>query len=127
MKHPFFFIKYFAGYIFFLFLLLVQPQAFAQKNIKPDEDSIFNKHADTNIKAYNEMRPYYIAEWKEFIPKQIKVIRKIDERLAIIAIGSKNEFDSLNQNIKISAANNSWKLSSGLEKNLQPLATPFPS
>ncbi len=99
--------KNFPEYIIFLTLIFLHLQVSAQKNIAQYEDSIFKENVDPNIHQYTDSRPYYIGQWQKSIPGQFKVIKKIDERIAIIKVNSKNEFDLLKQNIKISPANNS--------------------
>src|SRR5687767_10473857 len=111
--------KHFAGYIIFLFLLLIQSKASAQKNKRVYEDSIFNKNTAPGIRQYDDTKLYYISLWKDLIPAQVKIIKKIDERIAIIEVNDERQFDSLKQRIKISAANNSWKFSPALEKSIE--------
>src|SRR5688572_33399386 len=118
-KRLHFLIKNFVGYIIFISLFIIHPPAVAQKNASFYEDSIFNKYADFTVHHDAYTKLYYIIQSKQLIPASVKVIRKIEERISIIEVNSKNEFDSLQQRIKISAANNSWKFSPALEKIME--------
>src|SRR6266496_3851772 len=86
--------KKYSRYISFLFFFFIYWQAAAQVNKRTYRDSLFRKNADAAIHFYAPARPYYIVEWDEQAPKpiiigSIKVVRQLDEKIAIIEI--KNE------------------------------------
>lgn len=101
--------------IFFACLLFIASSAFAQKKITVYEDSLFNRNAETDH-LNKASSPYYVIFYPESIPSSIKLIRQIDERIAIIELNSTSELNLLLEKTKISSANNNWKLSPGLEK-----------
>lgn len=112
-------IKNFTSYIFFLFVFSLQ-QAMAQKKEILYEDNVFTKYADANINAYSNTKPYYISVWRGAIPTSVKIIRRLEDRIAIIEINTQTAFDSLiRMQIKMAVANDSWKLSPSLEKLLE--------
>lgn len=108
-KNPF-------GYIFFFFVFSLQ-QAMAQKKEILYEDNVFTKYADANINAYSNTKPYYISVWKGALSPSVKIIRRLEDRIAIIEVSSKTAFDSLiRMQIKLAVASDIWKLSPSLEK-----------
>ncbi|HET9277746.1 MAG TPA: S8 family serine peptidase, partial [Flavitalea sp.] len=88
----------------------------AQKNKTAYEDSIFNKHADITSRSYNPTRPYYLTKWKENIPAISRVIRQLDDELAIVEITSHAELEAIKIKARIVAANDHWKFSPLAEK-----------
>jgi len=98
-------------YILFLCLFFIHELVFAQKNERFYEDSEFKKNADTAIHLYSDTKPYYISVWKAAIPQSIKIIRKLDDRIAIIEVSTQIAFDSLSRQIRMAAATDNWKLS----------------
>ena len=99
-----------------LFFFFVCSQAGAQKNAIAYRDSIFKKNADTIVHPHQQTRPYYITTWEGPIPNpiangSIKIVRQLDEKMAIIEINSQAALDTIKQQAKIAPANNQWKLS----------------
>lgn len=97
------------GSILFL-LLLMQWPVLAQKNTTAYRDSLFTKYADNIVQHYAGNDRYYICA-SEKMPSSIKIIRQLDEGLAIIEVNSKEVFDELQRHSKIAAATNDWKFS----------------
>ena len=64
--------------------LLMQLIALTQQKSTFSSDSLFKKMADTTIRAESDPAPYYIIAWEKTIPGNIKIIRQLDERMAII-------------------------------------------
>ncbi len=94
-----------------LFLvMLVQYQALAQKNTIAYRDSLFTKYADNGVHHYAGSDRYYICSWEK-TPSSIKIIRPLDEGLAIIEVSSQEVFDELQRHSKVAPATNDWKLS----------------
>src|SRR4051812_11455747 len=86
--------------ILLLSLFFITQYSVAQKNA----DSAFTKNADTTIGGYSNSKPYYISVWNNTIPKSIKIIRKLNDRIAIIEVNNQTSFNSLSRQIRISAA-----------------------
>lgn len=115
----FYHIKNLYGCIFFLFVFF-QQQAVAQKKVNGYEDNVFAKYADTNFNTYSNTKPYYISVWRGAIPPSVKIIRRLEDRIAIIEINTQTAFDSLiRMQIKMTVASDIWKLSPSLEKLLE--------
>src|SRR5215204_3083739 len=108
MKNP---CRYFVP----LFLFCLQLEATAQKNRSTIKDSISRKYADTSQFNYRNSSLYYICSWENEALPAAKIIRKLDDQLAIVAITNQAAFDSLKGQVTISAANDNWKLSPPLE------------
>src|SRR5215210_6608874 len=94
-----------------LFLFFICCQVTAQKNTSAYRASLFRKNMDSAMRPYAEVRPYYITAWEGKMPGSIKVIRQLNENMAIIAINSQAAFDLMKEQIKIAPANDHWKLS----------------
>ncbi|MES1217367.1 MAG: S8 family serine peptidase [Bacteroidota bacterium] len=113
-KLPFLQKKNCCRYFTVLFFLFILGQAEAQKQPTIYRDSLFRKNADTTVHTYSPERPYYIATWEGETPESIKVIRQLDENLAIIEIDNPAAYNG--RNIKIAIANDHWKFSSIAEQ-----------
>ncbi|MFI5129382.1 MAG: S8 family peptidase [Chitinophagales bacterium] len=85
--------------------------AIAQENSLAETITIFNKIADTSSQRFDESRPHYLAFWEHGIPNSAKIVRQLNIRTAIIEVTSQLVLDSLQQRLKISAANDQWKFS----------------
>jgi hypothetical protein len=79
-------------------------------------DSLFNRFADTSRYTFSPTRPYFIHSGKEALPVSIKVIRQIDIQTSIIELTNGNAYDSLRRYLKITPANDLWKLSPYAER-----------
>ncbi len=75
---------------------------------------LFEEIADTAFRSFTNERPYYIIAWDKDMPRNIAVIRKLDERSAIVELNSQSAVESLKQQIRIAAANNQWKFAPGV-------------
>src|SRR4051794_25822915 len=84
-------------YITLLCLLIILSNTDAQINTKVYRNSIFNKYAVNPVHQLKEKRPYYIIAWDSAIPQNIKIIRQLDERTAIIELKRQQAFDLLKQ------------------------------
>src|SRR4051812_9057726 len=94
-------IKNLRGYIILFCFLLVQQYVIAQINKKGYQDSMFNKYASTSIHEFTGAKPYYIIAWEKSVPQNIKIIRQLAERTAIVELKSQQAFDLLKQQVKI--------------------------
>ena len=108
--------KNYSRYISFLFFFFIYTHTTAQVNRRAYRDSLFKKNADTSTHLYSQTRPYYIAEWQEQAPTTIttgtiKIIRQLDEKIAIVEIKSHAGESEMKQWAKIAVANDHWKLS----------------
>src|SRR4030095_12038844 len=101
---------------FFLCLLLMQISAFTQQKPASASDSLFTEMADTSVRPFTESEPYFIAVWKDVEPKNITVIRHLDEKTAIINVRTKSELNELKLRARIAPAMDKWKLSPAAEK-----------
>ena len=101
---------------FFLCFSLMQLTTFAQRNTILFSDSLFTKMADTTIRPFVKSAPYFIAEWKDVQPKNVNVIRHLDEKTAIINVRTESELKELETLARIAPAMNKWKLSPTAEK-----------
>src|SRR5687768_13774332 len=106
--------KTFKRYCIVISFLFPQLAAIAQQKNTFYTDSLFKKIADTSIRLYAQSRPYYIIVWNKDMPRNIAVIRQLDESSAIVELNSQSAIDSLKQKIRIAAANNQWKFAPGV-------------
>ena len=90
--------------------------AFAQHKTILFSDSVFTKIADTTIQPFVKSAPYFIAAWKDVQPKNVKVIRRLDEKMAIINVRTVSELNELKLSARIAPAMHKWKLSPAAEK-----------
>lgn len=103
----------------FCILLVVLPFfSFSQKNNKVDQYNTFKIFADTISKTFDKSRPYYIISAKTDMPA-IKIVRKIDERTAVIKISGKEELAWIKQQLPVVASNDQWKFSPALLANME--------
>ena len=98
-----------------LSLLLLPLIAICQQKPIPT-DSLFKKNTDTTIRLFTNAKPSSIISWENNIPKNIKLIRQLDEKTAIIDINNEAAYKSLKQQIRIAPANNHWKFSPTIQK-----------
>ncbi len=114
-------VKNLGNYIILICLLLMQEYGTAQINAKVYQDSIFNKYATKLNQPYTTDRYYYVMKWEGASPQDSRIIRQLDERMAIIEVNSLEKFASLKQQTKIALATDQWKFSSSagsqFEKN----------
>ncbi len=111
--------KTFKRYCIVISFLLLQLGTIAQQKNTFYTDSLFKKIADTTSRLYAQSRPYYIIAWNKDMPRNIAVIRKLDERSAIVELNSQSMMVSLEQQIRIAAANNQWKFAPGVEQTIE--------
>ena len=104
---------------FFTFFLLFNLCLFAQNRHGAGNENPLSLYSDPVNPSYLKDRPYYIITWNVKIPATVKVIRMINENTAVIKIVTKNEYDFLNQQYRIINANNQWKYSPALKKNIE--------
>ena len=101
--------------IFLVGFLLMKQHVAAQVNKAVIQDSLFKKYAATSNPHINPS-VYYIVLWETPVPKNIKVIRRLDERVTIVELNRQDEIDSIKQHAKIAQANNTWKYSPFAER-----------
>jgi len=106
-----------------LVVLLLQLTAFTQQSTTVSRHLLFQKNADTAFRSFTNERPYYIIAWDKVKPGNLKVIRDLDERMAIIEVTSLAEFNLLKQQAKIAVATNHWKFSLHAVKTIDKDAT----
>jgi hypothetical protein len=111
--------KTFYRCIAFLLLFFIQWQAIAQQNEKIVADSLFKRNTDSANFQFSESRPYYIFQWENQKPVSVKIIRKLNEKIAIIEVYNPSEFGLLKQQNKIAAANDQWKYSPFAEQSIE--------
>jgi hypothetical protein len=104
--------------ILFAALFCVPAFAAAQKSITNYEDSLFIKNALPAASVNTKNTFYGITFFETAIPKQIKVIRQLSERLAIVEMPEEKIITALKGKIKIEAANSDWKFSPLLQRKL---------
>lgn len=97
---------------FFLLQLCVKAQ---------QDDALYKKYADTTGHFFQRNRPYYFIHWENETPPGLKIIRQLDERTAIVSITVKDwdHISSLEKEVVIYPAYDSWKYSSAAEKNIE--------
>jgi predicted SnoaL-like aldol condensation-catalyzing enzyme len=118
-KYSFIFRATVLNKIVFTFFLFVNTNVIAQKNVVYNEDSIFKQNSITAEGYYSGAVPYYTAFFKNKIPAQIKIVKKITDCIAIITLQDKNEFDTIAENAIINAANGLWKFSPQLQSKFK--------
>ena len=96
---------------FFLCLSLLQLNAFAQQKPSLFSDSLFTKLADTTVRPFVESAPFFIAIWNDAHPKNVDIIRRLDEKTAIIKVRTESELRKLETRARIAPAMHNWKLS----------------
>jgi len=101
---------------FFLCLTLLQLNAFAQQKPALISDSLFTKLADTTVRPFVESAPFFIATWKDVPPKNVDIIRHLDEKTAIINVQTESELRKLETRARVAPAKHNWKLSPTAEK-----------
>jgi Subtilase family len=109
--------------ILFNFLFFVPAFCIAQKGITLYEDSIFKKNSTPhNAKKIKSPAYYYIAFLNDTLLPGAKVVRQLDERLAIITLPGEQPPEVIQRKIKIEEANDNWKFSPAVEKKLNAKA-----
>jgi hypothetical protein len=91
-EYLFFRLKNIAPNIFVLLVLFMQLPAIAQVNKPSYKDTIFRKFANTSASGYVKTNPYYISVWENEIPSSIKIIRRLDDKVAIIELSNPTAF-----------------------------------
>jgi len=107
--------KILAQAVAFAFLFLHQ-QANAQMTADADDILLYRKFADTGRRSFDASKPYYIGVWQQGVPGTLNILRRLNERTAVVRIKSQLVFDSLKQQAKIAAANDQWKYSPFAER-----------
>ena len=110
--------KTFYRCIVLLSIFFLQKPAMTQENVKAINDSLFKHISDTTSTQFIESRPYYIVQWKNEKPGNAKIIRQLTEKIAIIKVIDLTELDLLKKQNKIAPANDLWKYSSFVQKDL---------
>ncbi|MBL7746331.1 MAG: S8 family serine peptidase, partial [Chitinophagaceae bacterium] len=99
----------------------------AQVDAKAGEDSLFAVYSAADGRLFTNDKPYYIAAWKEKSVAGLAVIRQRDEETAIIVIPNGETALALQQLVRLSPANDRWKLSPPLfhsfKKGMAPGST----
>lgn len=115
--------QFFPGFIkrklCLILLLIIQLNSFSQNKPGDENENPFSSYTDPVNQSYQQDRPYYLISWKAAMPESISITRMLSEKTAIIRIVSNHEFESLHQQYKLSAANNQWKFSPALLKNIE--------
>jgi hypothetical protein len=93
-----------------LVALISTKEVAAQARQPVPEDSIFNQYVAPISTGYNAARPYYVGRWSGELPSTVKIIRPLDAHIAIIYIADRKSFDVLVPRVKLSGANDAWKL-----------------
>ena len=103
-----------------LIVLLLAAPCFALCQHKKNNDlqPVANTFIDTVARTYNKDRPYYIAERTAGLPATLQITRVIDEHFAVIKINAAEAYEVLKDQFTIRPANNLWKYSPALLKNL---------
>src|SRR5687767_2519447 len=70
----------------FVFILLVTHFVTSAQLRPISGDSLFKKNADTTLRLFDPLKPYYIIRWEGTRPGNIPVIRQLDDKTAIIAV-----------------------------------------
>lgn len=94
-------------------LLLIQLCTFAQL-----QQNNFSAYADMNNRSYTKEKPYYLLTWQQQRPPFINIIRSLDEQSAIVEINTARDLELMSKQYHITAANNNWKFSPQLAKEL---------
>src|SRR5262245_56890555 len=110
--------KTYGRFGFFLCFSLLQLIAFAQQKPALFSDSLFIKLADTTVRPFVDSAPYFIATWKDVQPKNVDIIRHLDEKTAIINVRTESELKELETHARIAPAMHNWKLSPTAEKRM---------
>ena len=118
MRYSFFY-NFYKVKIFFTFFLLFHVGIFAQNKPGAGNENLLTLYSDPANPSFLMDRPYYIITWNVKKPATVSVIRMINENTAVIKIVTKNEYDFLNQQYRIINANNQWKYSPALQKNIE--------
>jgi len=112
------FLSYKKTKLFFVFLILIHTSSFSQNKPVPGNETPFSLYADVTSRSYATDKPFYLVSWKDKMPASV-VVRTIDENTAIIKISTQQEFELIKQQFSIVAANNRWKYSPALQKNIE--------
>ena len=105
--------------IFLVFLLFFQLELFAQNKTGNGNVNSFSYYTDSLNKSYSTDKPYYIISWNNNMPLSISVIRMINEKTAVIKISGEDEIELLKTRFSLVTANNLWKYSPALLKNIE--------
>ena len=104
--------------LFFILLISIPLFSFSQKKNKIYPQAAYKTFTDTAYFQYNKNRPYYITAWESGTPS-IKIVRRIDEKTAVILVSGKAELEFVKQQFSVFAANNLWKYSPALPANIE--------
>lgn len=107
------------------FLFFVPLFSFAQIDVNKYIDFASKNNIGFEKLSYQPASAYYVAQW-ETLPKNIHIVRRLNDKAAIILITDKKTYDELNNYTRLDVANNAWKLSPALEKNISSTETNHP-
>lgn len=102
--------------LLFVVCCLLQQFAAAQELHIKKEDDLFAKFALHKNAADTGVAAYYICRFKKEDATAISIIRRLDDTTAIIRLTEITATPLVQQQITISPANDSWKLSPAAEK-----------
>ena len=106
--------------LIFYLLLLINLYSFSQnKSGTTRVETPFSLYTDSVNQSYIKDRPYYLVSLKKEMPATVKLMRMVNEKTAIIKISTKEEFYLIKKQLFIAAANNQWKYSPALLKNIE--------
>lgn len=107
------------GMKLFCILFVVIPfYSFCQQKNKVDKQTAIRLFADTVSKPFDKNRPYYIISGETDLPA-IKIVRKIDDKTAVIKILRNEEFVLIKQQLPVFSSNGQWKYSPALLAKLE--------
>src|SRR5687767_7271622 len=93
----------------------------AAQTTSKDNERNFKLYQASADKAYHTSNIYYIAYFEKTLPPSAKVIRRLDDRTAIVEINSEQSFRSVSMEARLALANDNWKLSPSLEINIDKI------
>ena len=100
-------------------ILLMQFISLAQQKPTLFVDSVFSRLSDATVQPGTGPGPYYIVAWEKTIPGGFKIVRQLDEKMAIITIDNQAAPKLANKQIRIAPANDLWKLTPGAERAME--------
>ncbi len=104
--------------LLFIFVLLINTCSYSQQK-QPGTENAISLYAGAADKPYTKQRPYYLVTWTDGIPPSRAVTRKINERSAIMLISDQEELEAIKKYFFIVPANDIWKYSPALLKNIE--------
>jgi hypothetical protein len=92
--------------------------ALAQGNQPPGDDSLFSKYALPLVHQFTPDKPYYVVESQMGVSRRIRVVRQLNQKIAIIEVNSPEDLESLRHEARVAEALDSWKFSPSTERRL---------